>query len=149
LPAVLDPPPVGTKRAKPVGRGDCGCGLARRPRTRAAIVCRAAVHIDLAAARLGCAPCDYLTLYPHLRSSVARRAIADVRDALSGLFPANGLTDGEALQEARLWRAAWMQPLNEQGNRTAEALRLAAARLRARGTARLRERAMPMLQAAE
>jgi hypothetical protein len=120
-----------------------------RSSERAAILCRAAVHIDLQAARLGCAPRDTFTLYPRLRLSVARRAITDVRDALAGAFPANGLTDAEALQEARLWRAAWAQPINEQGNRRAETLRLAAARLRARGMARLRERATPLLQAAE
>jgi hypothetical protein len=72
-----------------------------------------------------------------------------VRDALAGDFPANGLTDAEALQEARLWRAAWTQPIDEQGNRRAETLRLAAARLRTRGMARVRERAAPMRQAAE
>jgi len=140
--AILDQPHRSNERPTP--GGDRGGGL-----TRAAILCRAAVHVDLQAARLGCAPGDYFTIYPRLRSSIARRAIADVRDVFAGAFPANGLTDAEALQEARLWRAAWAQPIDERGNRRAETLRLAAARLRARGTARLRERATPLLQAAE
>jgi hypothetical protein len=139
MPAFLDQPHSGNDRAAPAGRD----------LTRAAVHCRAAVHIDLAAARLGCAPRDYFTIYPRLRVSIARRAIADVRDALAGDFPANGLTGAEALQEARLWRAAWTQPIDEQGNRRAETLRLAAARLRARGMARVRARAAPMQQAAE
>jgi hypothetical protein len=142
--AIFDQPHRSNEHPTPAGGGNRGGGL-----TRAAIFFRAAVHIDLQAARLGCAPRDYFTIYPRLRSSIARRAIADVRDALAGAFPANGLTDAEALQEARLWRAAWAQPIDEQGNRRAETLRLAAARLRARGIARLRERATPLLQAAE
>jgi len=139
---ILVPPPRSNRRAAAFCPGVRGL-------IRAAIFFRAAVHIDLAAARIGCAPGDYFTLYPRLRLSVARRAIADVRDALAGAFPANGLTDAEALQEARLWRAAWAQPINEQGNRRAETLRLAAARLRAHGMARVRARTTPLLQAAE
>src|ERR1700674_3794188 len=93
---VLEPPP-GSK-GRPAGfscreRGRCLAGAAR---TRAAIGWRAAVHVDLQAARLGCAPKDYFILYPRLRLSIARRAVADVHDALAGVFPANGLTDAEA-----------------------------------------------------
>jgi hypothetical protein len=146
---VLDQPGLGEQLAAPAGRRQRGRSVTRAPRTRAFIVWRAAVHIDLAAARVGCAPSEYFVLFPSLWRSIARRAIADLRDFLAGDFPANGLTDREALREASLWRAAWMQPLNDQGNRDADSLRLAAARLRERGIARVRERRTSMQQAAE
>jgi hypothetical protein len=110
------------------------------PIRKAAIRFRAAIHIDLAAARLGAEPRDYFLLYPNLRKSIARRAIQDVQAALTGEFPRDGLTDAEALQEARLWQFAWGQPTNQEGFRKSQEARLERARIRAKGMARVRER---------
>ncbi len=84
-----------------------------RPLLRACICMRFHVHVDLAAARLGCAPKDYFVAFPHMRLAIARKAVADV---LGDRCPASGLTDQEALKINRLYAEAWAQPITFEGN---------------------------------
>jgi hypothetical protein len=126
---------------------------------KAALRFRAAVHLDLYAAMLGCAPGEFLRVWPKLWRTIVRRAIEDVNDVLADKFPVladgipcsprTGLTDAEAMRHARLYQIGWAYPLSQEGNRLAEQARLERERIRRRGMDRVREREAQKWRAAE
>jgi len=107
---------------------------------RAMVCLRTAVLIDLGAARLAAHPSDYLKVHPRLGRAIVRHAIEDVRGVLAGRLLNSGMTDGEAMTEARLYAEIQAQPVTMRGNLRANHLRVEADRIRRRGIGRVRER---------
>jgi hypothetical protein len=116
---------------------------------KAALRFRAAAHIDLMAAMLGCCPSELFVIWPKMPLSIARKAIRDIQAAERGEYPMDGLTDAERMQHARLYQTGWAYPISQEGNRRAEQARLERERIRERGMDRVRAREAARWRAAE